>query len=84
MIMFSDQACRGVRMFLGLLIGGMGLGAVAAGVWIASGGSLLIGLALYSLVATAFVLATAMISFLLSERRAIADTDAPEVRFAAE
>jgi hypothetical protein len=71
-------------MFLGLLMAGMGLGAVAAGAWVFAGGSLLIGLVLYSLVGTAFVLGTALVSFHLSERRAAAEPDEPEVRYAAE
>ena len=57
-------------MFLGLLLVAMGIGAVAAGAWIAAGGSVLLALALYSLVATSVVLATAISAFLFSEHRA--------------
>lgn len=54
-------------MFLGFLMAGMGLGAVAAGVWLVSGGSLLVALALYSLVAVTFILCAACAAFFLSE-----------------
>lgn len=56
-------------MPFGLLVVGMGLGAVAALVWIAGGGSLLAALALYSLVGSLGVLAAALLAFHLSERR---------------
>jgi hypothetical protein len=63
------------QMLLGLLLAGMALGAVAAGTWGLAGGSLLIALALYSLVATLFVLGAAVLTFLLSLRRGGADGD---------
>lgn len=57
-------------MFLGLLGAGMGLGALAAGTWIMYGGSVVAAVAIYSLVATCFVLGAAILSFLMSRRKA--------------
>jgi hypothetical protein len=48
----------------------MALGAAAAGMWLHAGGSLLAALALYSLVATFFILASAVLAFLIGDRRA--------------
>ena len=70
--------------FLGLVMAGMGLGAVAAGVWIVTGGSLLIAFAIYSLVATAFVLGAAIVSFLFSELPEAVEPAASDVGYPAE
>jgi hypothetical protein len=56
-------------MFLGLVVAGAGLGAAAGVAWFMSGGSILVAIALYSAVATAFVLGAAMTAFLVSARR---------------
>lgn len=56
-------------MFLGVLLAGMGFGAVAAGWWLMSGGSVLVALALYALVGTVFVLGAAVLSFCLPEKK---------------
>ncbi|GEM_PF-5733968 len=54
-------------MYLGLLFFGMLLGGASAGYWIIAGGSALAAIGIYSLVATAFVLGTSAMAFLLSE-----------------
>ena len=56
-------------MFLGLLVVGMTIGAAAAGAWVYSGGSLLLAVVIYSLVATSVVLGLAILSFLVSDRK---------------
>lgn len=45
----------------------MMLGAFAAGFWLYAGGSFLAALGLYALFGTAFVLGTAILTFLISE-----------------
>lgn len=55
---------------LGLLVVGMVLGAAAGFAWVHGGGSYLAALALYSLVATSFILGAALLAHALSERRA--------------
>lgn len=55
-------------MFLGLLFIGMTVGAGVAGAWLVSGGSILVALLLYSVVATAVVLGISLLSFALSDR----------------
>jgi hypothetical protein len=52
-------------MFLGLVMAGIAVGAIVAGMWIASGGSLLMGFVLYSLVATLVTLGMAALSYSL-------------------
>jgi hypothetical protein len=47
----------------------MMIGAVAGLAWVLGGGSYLAALALYSLVATSFILGTALLAHALSERR---------------
>lgn len=47
----------------------MVLGSAAAGLWLVSGGSFLMAIAIYSLVATAFTLGAALLSFWLAERK---------------
>jgi hypothetical protein len=59
-------------MVLGLLLLGMLIGASAAAAWVFAGGSLLLALVLYGLVGTMVVLGTAVLSFLLSERKTAA------------
>ena len=71
-------------MLLGLLATGMCLGAVAAGLWIAAGGSILVALALYALVGTCFVLFAAIAIHLLSGFRMAQKAAAPEALHAAE
>lgn len=71
-------------MFLGLLAAGMGVGALAAGVWIASGGSVLIGFVIYSLVATMFILGKAVVSHIVSEWREACETGKAEALYPAE
>jgi hypothetical protein len=70
-------------MLLGFLLAGMGLGAIAAGTWIAAGGSLLGALALYALVGSGGVLLTAVASVFLSGRMA-GEASSPEAIHAAE
>jgi len=43
------------------------IGAITAGYWIAAGGSVLVAIGIYSIVAVTFVLATSALAFLLSE-----------------
>ena len=62
-------------MVLGLLMAGIGFGAAVAGVWVASGGSLIMGFALYSLAATVFVLGFPAFSYFASEWRTAAEHD---------
>jgi hypothetical protein len=47
----------------------MAVGAAAAGAWLYAGGSVLLAVAIYSLVATFFVLGTSLLSFLIADRR---------------
>jgi hypothetical protein len=61
-------------MVLGLLLLGMMFGAAAASAWVIAGGSLMLAVLIYGLVGTMFVLGTAILSFLLAERRAAAAT----------
>jgi hypothetical protein len=56
-------------MFLGLLFVAMAIGAAAAGAWLYAGGSVLLAVAIYSIVATFFVLVMALLSFLIVGRR---------------
>lgn len=60
-------------MALGLLMAGIGFGAAVAGVWVASGGSLIMGFALYSLAATVFVLGFSTFPYFVSEWRQAAE-----------
>ena len=56
-------------MFISHLGTGMMVGAAAAGLWIAKGGSVLMGFALYSLVSTTFVLGMVALLHVMSEWR---------------
>jgi hypothetical protein len=71
-------------MLLGLLLAGMCLGAFAAGTWIATGGSVLVALALYAIVGTGSMLLAAVAVHLLSGFRMTDETAAPEPLHAAE
>jgi hypothetical protein len=59
-------------MVLGLLLLGILIGATAAGLWFAAGGSLVLAVVIYALVGTMVVLGTALLSFALSERKTAA------------
>ena len=54
----------------GFVFFGMLIGAVSSCYWVMTGGSFLVAFALYSLVAAAFVLLTAISAYLWSEFRA--------------
>jgi hypothetical protein len=56
-------------MVLGLLTAGMVVGAAAAAASLVAGGSMGLALGIFSLVGVTAVLATAFLSFRLSERR---------------
>ena len=62
-------------MFIGFVLMGMAFGAAAAGAWILTGGSILIAIALYSVVGTLFGLGTAVLLVLISERRESVEDD---------
>ena len=71
-------------MLLGLLVTGMCLGALAAGTWIAVGGSIIAALALYAFVASSVILAAATAVHLLPGFRMTDETAAAEHVHAAE
>jgi hypothetical protein len=72
------------RVFLGLLLAGLGLGAVTAAVWLMMGGTLLVAAALYSLVATAFILGVSFLMFHISSRKPSETCDPTETLRPAE
>lgn len=59
----------------GLVVLGMILGAALAGAFVSMGGSLLLGVAVFSLVGTTVTLGTAMLFFAMSRKRGMADSD---------
>jgi hypothetical protein len=58
---------------VGLVLTGMILGATAAGVWLLTGGSLLLAVAFYGLLAGLCILVAAMAVYLASGRREIGE-----------
>lgn len=59
-------------MMVGLVLAGMLIGAMAAAVWIGTGGSLLLAFALYGIVAALFVVIGAGAAYLAAARRGLA------------
>jgi hypothetical protein len=64
---------QGLEIMVGLVLAGMILGATAAGVWLLTGGSLLLAVALYGLLAGLCMLVAAMAVYLASGRREIGE-----------
>jgi hypothetical protein len=71
-------------VFLGLLLAGMALGAATAAIWLLAGGSMLLAVALYGLVATTFIIGAALVTFWLSERKSEASSATAEALRPAE